>query len=274
MNLIELDRALRQLRLSGMAAVLDTRLRQAHTEKVAPIDLVSALAADELRRRRDRLLERRHNSRASATRSARRIGRAGLLRPNGKAQCRCYPSEALVEADQRTLLRTFPAPHQRRRELRGIRSTHAMCVREFLREGADTLDRRHFVPRDTKQPQTPDCLDASGGIKVSFADESRERTPCFEWCAPPDDHPLQFAPQSTSLCRLGLRTTQRDNRTRIPEGHVSARLDPREPRRLRPPTRHHAGAVCSRMSAAACRYLCVSRRRRRGPHRRHRPGPR
>ena len=28
MNLIELDRALRQLRLSGMAAVLDTRLRQ------------------------------------------------------------------------------------------------------------------------------------------------------------------------------------------------------------------------------------------------------
>lgn len=48
MNLIELDRALRQLRLSGMAAVLDTRLRQAQTEKMAPIDLVSALVADEL----------------------------------------------------------------------------------------------------------------------------------------------------------------------------------------------------------------------------------
>ena len=43
MNLIELDRALRQLRLSGMAAVLETRLRQAQTEKMAPIDLVSAL---------------------------------------------------------------------------------------------------------------------------------------------------------------------------------------------------------------------------------------
>ena len=42
MNLIELDRALRQLRLSGMAAVLDTRLRQAQTEKMAPIDLVCA----------------------------------------------------------------------------------------------------------------------------------------------------------------------------------------------------------------------------------------
>ena len=60
MNLVELDRALRQLRLSGMAAVLETRLRQAQTEKMAPLDLVSALVADELRRRQDRLLERRH----------------------------------------------------------------------------------------------------------------------------------------------------------------------------------------------------------------------
>src|SRR5436305_15085541 len=60
MNLVELDRALRQLRLSGMAAVLDTRLRQAQAEKMAPIDLVSALVSDELHRRQDRLLERRH----------------------------------------------------------------------------------------------------------------------------------------------------------------------------------------------------------------------
>jgi DNA replication protein DnaC len=61
MNLVELDRALRQLRLSGMAAVLETRLRQAQTEKVTPIDLVSMLVSDELLRRQDRLLERRHN---------------------------------------------------------------------------------------------------------------------------------------------------------------------------------------------------------------------
>ena len=60
MNLVELDRALRQLRLSGMAAVLDTRLRQAQTEQMVPIDLVSALVTDELHRRQDRLLERRH----------------------------------------------------------------------------------------------------------------------------------------------------------------------------------------------------------------------
>ena len=54
MNLVELDRALRQLRLSGMAAVLETRLRQAQTEKMVPLDLVSALVTDELRRRQDR----------------------------------------------------------------------------------------------------------------------------------------------------------------------------------------------------------------------------
>jgi len=41
MNLIELDRALKQLRLGGMAAVLETRLRQAQAEAMAPIDLLS-----------------------------------------------------------------------------------------------------------------------------------------------------------------------------------------------------------------------------------------
>jgi DNA replication protein DnaC len=55
MNLIELKRALRQLRLSGMASVLETRLRQAQV----PIDLLSCLVSDELTRRADRLLERR-----------------------------------------------------------------------------------------------------------------------------------------------------------------------------------------------------------------------
>jgi DNA replication protein DnaC len=59
MNLIELDHALRKLRLSGMAAVLETRLRQAQAEHLPPIDLVSAFVTDELQRRQDRLLERR-----------------------------------------------------------------------------------------------------------------------------------------------------------------------------------------------------------------------
>ena len=60
MNVVELDHALRKLRLSGMAAVLETRLRHAQTEKLTPIDLVSTLVSDELLRRQDRLLERRH----------------------------------------------------------------------------------------------------------------------------------------------------------------------------------------------------------------------
>jgi DNA replication protein DnaC len=59
MNLIELNQALRQLRLGGMAAVLETRLHQAQVEAMAPIDLISCLVTDELTRRSDRLLERR-----------------------------------------------------------------------------------------------------------------------------------------------------------------------------------------------------------------------
>jgi hypothetical protein len=41
MNLIELKQALKQLRLSGMAAVLETRLQQAQAEAMAP--LISSL---------------------------------------------------------------------------------------------------------------------------------------------------------------------------------------------------------------------------------------
>jgi DNA replication protein DnaC len=59
MNLIELNRSLVQLRLSGMAAVLETRLL-AQSEAMAPIDLISILVSDELACRSKRLLERRH----------------------------------------------------------------------------------------------------------------------------------------------------------------------------------------------------------------------
>jgi DNA replication protein DnaC len=62
MNPIELQRALRQLRLGGIAAVLETRLHQAQTERMTPIDLISCLVSDELNRRSDRLLERRRKT--------------------------------------------------------------------------------------------------------------------------------------------------------------------------------------------------------------------
>ncbi len=64
MNLIELQRSLRQLRLGGIASVLEIRLHQAQAEPMAPIDLLSTLVSDELRRRADRLLDRRRKQAA------------------------------------------------------------------------------------------------------------------------------------------------------------------------------------------------------------------
>lgn len=59
MNTTELSRALRQLRLGGMADTLETRLVEAQSEDLAPVDFLSTLVSDELVRRQDRLLKRR-----------------------------------------------------------------------------------------------------------------------------------------------------------------------------------------------------------------------
>jgi len=59
MNLIELNRALRLLRLGGIAAVLEMRLHQAQAEAMAPIDLILLPGRGRTHRRSDRLLERR-----------------------------------------------------------------------------------------------------------------------------------------------------------------------------------------------------------------------
>ena len=59
MNGIEMDRALRKLRLSGMADNLENRLVEAQASKMAPMDFLSTLVSDELQRRQDRLIERR-----------------------------------------------------------------------------------------------------------------------------------------------------------------------------------------------------------------------
>ena len=59
MHVVELERSLRQLHLSGMASVLETRLRQAQAETMASIDLIACLVSDELTLRADRLLQRR-----------------------------------------------------------------------------------------------------------------------------------------------------------------------------------------------------------------------
>jgi len=44
--------------------VLETRLRQAQAEAMAPIDLISCLVSDELTRRSERLLDRRRKQAA------------------------------------------------------------------------------------------------------------------------------------------------------------------------------------------------------------------
>jgi DNA replication protein DnaC len=59
MNLVELIKALKHLRLGGMAAVVETRILEAQTARLAPIDFLSTLVNDELQRRADRLIERR-----------------------------------------------------------------------------------------------------------------------------------------------------------------------------------------------------------------------
>ncbi|MCU0636786.1 MAG: ATP-binding protein, partial [Gemmatimonadaceae bacterium] len=59
MNITELDHALRKLRLSGMADVLDARLRHAQADRLPPLDFLAMLVSDELQRRQDRLLDRR-----------------------------------------------------------------------------------------------------------------------------------------------------------------------------------------------------------------------
>lgn len=55
----ELDRSLRQLRLGGMADTLSLRSQQARAENLGPLDFISLLVHDEMRRRGDRLIARR-----------------------------------------------------------------------------------------------------------------------------------------------------------------------------------------------------------------------
>jgi DNA replication protein DnaC len=64
MNMIEIDRILRSLRLSGMAQTLDARVLAAQSEKMTPVDFLSMLLNDELICRQDRSLLRRIKSAA------------------------------------------------------------------------------------------------------------------------------------------------------------------------------------------------------------------
>jgi hypothetical protein len=58
MNMIEIERALRELRLSGIAETLSTRVMQAHAAQQPFLETFAAMLQDELDRRRSRLTAR------------------------------------------------------------------------------------------------------------------------------------------------------------------------------------------------------------------------
>ncbi|WP_418149482.1 IS21-like element helper ATPase IstB [Variovorax paradoxus] len=59
MNMTEIERALRELRLSGIADTLSTRVMQAQAAQQPFLETLAAMLQDELDRRRSRLMERR-----------------------------------------------------------------------------------------------------------------------------------------------------------------------------------------------------------------------
>ena len=60
MTMNEIERALRELRLSGIRATLETRVLQAQANQEPFLDTFSMILQDELDRRRSRLMERRY----------------------------------------------------------------------------------------------------------------------------------------------------------------------------------------------------------------------
>lgn len=60
MTLMEIDKALRQLRLSGVRATLETRVLEAQAANLPFLETFSAILQDELDRRQSRRLERRY----------------------------------------------------------------------------------------------------------------------------------------------------------------------------------------------------------------------
>jgi len=60
MTMNEIERALRELRLSGIRATLETRILQAQANQEPFLDTFSMILQDELDRRRSRLMERRY----------------------------------------------------------------------------------------------------------------------------------------------------------------------------------------------------------------------
>lgn len=60
MSMMEIETTLKQLRLSGVRATLETRLLESQASNLTFLETFSAILQDELDRRQSRLLERRY----------------------------------------------------------------------------------------------------------------------------------------------------------------------------------------------------------------------
>jgi DNA replication protein DnaC len=60
MSMVEIEKALKSLRLSGVRATLETRIIESQARDLSFLDTFSLVLQDELDRRKSRLLERRH----------------------------------------------------------------------------------------------------------------------------------------------------------------------------------------------------------------------
>src|SRR6266581_331028 len=60
MSMFEIEKALKQLRLSGVRATLETRILESQASHLSFLETFSAVLQDELDRRQSRLLERRY----------------------------------------------------------------------------------------------------------------------------------------------------------------------------------------------------------------------
>jgi hypothetical protein len=78
MNMVEIEHALRELRLLGMQQTLSTRAMQAQTSQEPFLETFAAMLQDELDRRRSVLTERRYKS-STVTRRCMSSDRSSLF---------------------------------------------------------------------------------------------------------------------------------------------------------------------------------------------------
>ena len=172
--------ALRKLRLSGMADLLDTRLHQAQREQMAPLDLVATLVSDELHRRQDRLLARRHKQacfrdpdRTPSSNSSQRPRSptpASTTSPNSPA-CPCSSSTTSACA-------SCPAPPPRTCSSWSCAATSAPppCSPRIAR--SRTGENCSAIPPPSPRYSTGCCITRTSSSAGRAAGEPRSTHPC------------------------------------------------------------------------------------------------